>query len=132
MRENTLEHEAKQVADTIKRLLDEDPVFHPLKGDSDGRSAIRREFVRAVKVEFENQTSAEGYCANISTHGIELITQQMFPVNSKAIIEIQSVRVNESYRFVAECRWAEDHDVGGILSGWSFLREISPNDSAPN
>lgn len=124
MQDQAVENQTKLIVDSVKQLLNEEQIFHPLKGDLDGRSVMRREFVRAIKVEYQGRDAVGGYCANISTQGIELITQELFPINSKAIIEIQSVRPKESYRFVAECRWVQEDKVGGILSGWSFLKTL--------
>lgn len=124
MHYDAVENHEKLIADSVNELLNEEPIFHPLKGDMDGRSVIRREFVRAIKVEYEGSSPIEGYCANISTQGVELITHQAFHVNSKAIIHIESNQRTEFYRFVAECRWVHNDDVGGILSGWSFLKTL--------
>lgn len=110
-----------QIAEFVQKLLDEDDVFHPLKGDREGRATIRREFVRVTRVVFENGEMVEGYCGNISTDGIEIVTQESIRTQSKAIVEVASREPNETYRFIAECRWSNDMEIGGVLSGWRFL-----------
>lgn len=110
----------------VNELLGEDPIFHPLKGDREGRCAIRREFVRAVHVECSDAEIIGGHCGNISKAGIELITRKSFRPLSKAIIRVQSSDASRTFDFVSECRWCIDKGDGGVVSGWSFLNALSP------
>ncbi len=124
MPNNTLDSDSQFIDVAITKLLNEEAIFHPIQGSWEGRSALRREFVRAIAVVFENGLTVEGYSRNISTEGVEIITQQLFQIDAKAIVHIANNDQSEGVKLVAECRWAHDDGAGGKLSGWTFIKSL--------
>lgn len=124
MHNPTLVSDSELIEEFVSELLNEEAIFHPIRGGREGRSALRRDFVRAIQVEIESGEKVGGYCSNISRLGAELITQDPFLFESKAIIHIGDYDQKRFLRFVAECRWTQDNGVGGLLSGWSFLKAL--------
>ena len=118
----TLQQPVTQVAEMVKRLLSEGDQFHPLKGDREGRMAVRCAFTRVVEIILPNGESISGHTLDISVGGVGIVVEQPFPPNAKAIIKIQRLNGIENATFLAECRWCQDTGAGGIHSGWLLER----------